>query len=76
MDATLPPVWLVALLAAGAAPFVVGAWQSALERRMRQRTLDVIARAGLSAPAGPANPMRSISSTRSRLRDNDRERSS
>jgi hypothetical protein len=48
MLATLPPVWLLALLAAGAAPFAVGAWQSALERRMRQRTLDVIARAGLS----------------------------
>lgn len=36
------PVWLVALIFAGAAPFLAGALQSLLERRLRRRTLEAI----------------------------------
>ena len=36
------PVWLIALILACAAPFLVGALQSLLERRLRRRTLDTI----------------------------------
>jgi hypothetical protein len=36
------PVWLVALIFAGAAPFLAGALQSLLERRLRERTLEAI----------------------------------
>jgi hypothetical protein len=48
-ELTTPQVWLVALVLAGLAPFAVAAWQASLERRTRQRTLDVMARAGIAA---------------------------
>jgi hypothetical protein len=48
VDSAMPPVWLVALLVAGAAPFAVGSLQAVLERRMRRRTIDVMMRAGIA----------------------------
>jgi hypothetical protein len=41
----MPPLWLVALLVAAAAPFCAAALQVALESRLRRRTNAVLARA-------------------------------
>jgi hypothetical protein len=45
IDVLHPPLWLVALLAAGAAPFLAGAMQALLESKLRRRTEMVLARA-------------------------------
>jgi hypothetical protein len=45
MTVTLPPIWLVALVVAALAPWAAGALQKALERRVRRRTLALLARA-------------------------------
>jgi hypothetical protein len=56
IDASAHHVWIVALALAGAAPFAAAAWQSAIERRMRRRTLDVLAHARLDARDGRRRP--------------------
>jgi hypothetical protein len=45
IDLLHPPLWLVALIAAGAAPFLAGALQALLESKLRRRTETVLARA-------------------------------
>jgi hypothetical protein len=50
IDVLHPPLWLVALVAAGAAPFFAGALQALLESKLRRRTEMVLARA-FSAPS-------------------------
>jgi hypothetical protein len=45
IDVLHPPLWLVALIAAGAAPFLAGALQALLESQLRRRTESVLARA-------------------------------
>ena len=42
---SMPPLWLVALIVAGAAPFCAAALQSALEARLRGRTRATLERA-------------------------------
>jgi hypothetical protein len=42
---SMPPLWLVALTLAAAAPFCAAALQAALESRLRSRTQATIARA-------------------------------
>lgn len=59
------PIWFAALLLAALAPFAVRALQAALTRRMRERTLDVIHRAGLSPRPDEG------ASGRARARDQD-----
>jgi hypothetical protein len=44
-DILSAPLWLVALVAAVAAPFFVAALQAMLEARLRRRTLRVLERA-------------------------------
>ena len=51
LDVTHPPLWLVALIVAGAAPWVAGALQAVLESRLRRRTDAVLARALAMLPA-------------------------
>jgi hypothetical protein len=41
----MPPLWLVALIAAAAAPFCAAALQAVLEARLRRRTSATLARA-------------------------------
>jgi hypothetical protein len=45
------PVWLIALVLACAAPYLAGAVESALDARLRRRTLEILARAGAGALA-------------------------
>jgi hypothetical protein len=62
-DLLRAPLWLVALLAAAAAPFVAGALQMALAARVRRRSEDLVARAlgridarGTTGRGGPGKP--------------------
>jgi hypothetical protein len=48
MVSAMPPVWLIALIVAGVAPFAAGALQAVLERRMRRRTFEALGRAGIA----------------------------
>jgi hypothetical protein len=41
----MPPLWLVALIVAAAAPFCAAALQAGLESRLRRRTSATLARA-------------------------------
>jgi hypothetical protein len=41
----MPPLWLVALIVAAAAPFCAAALQAVLESRLRRRTSATLARA-------------------------------
>jgi hypothetical protein len=41
----MPPLWLVALIVAAAAPFCAAALQAALETKLRRRTSTTLARA-------------------------------
>ena len=41
----MPPLWLVALIAAAAAPFCAAALQALLESKLRRRTSTTLARA-------------------------------
>jgi hypothetical protein len=49
----MPPLWLVALIVAAAAPFCAAALQAVLESRLRARTSAILDRA-LSMPGGEA----------------------
>jgi hypothetical protein len=41
----MPPLWLVALIVAAAAPFCATAFQAVLESKLRRRTSTTLARA-------------------------------
>jgi hypothetical protein len=56
IDLLHPPLWLVALIAAGAAPFLAGALQALLESKLRRRTETVLARAFSTLNAMPHDP--------------------
>jgi hypothetical protein len=58
------PIWLVALVAAGLAPYAVSLIEQAMQRRVRRRTLTVLARAGV--PQSPPVAAARDSSQRSR----------
>jgi hypothetical protein len=49
---TSPPLWLVALVMAALAPWGSRALQVLLERRLRRRTLALLAKARLHTPGG------------------------
>ena len=50
------PPWLAALVVAGLAPWLVRVLQAALERRVRLRTLQTLARASVAASRGGGHP--------------------
>jgi hypothetical protein len=64
LDVTHPPLWLVALVVAGAAPWFASALQAMFESKLRRRTDAVLARAlaasGTRGPQGkgPSHPPR------------------
>jgi hypothetical protein len=47
-SASFPPIWLIAVGLAAASPLCVSAFQAAVKARVRRRTLNTIARAGLT----------------------------
>ena len=47
-----PPVWLLALVVAALAPFVVGAFVAGLEKRVQRRTHRVLAQAQIRRGPG------------------------
>jgi hypothetical protein len=44
-DVSSPPLWMLALVVAAVAPWTARALQLVLERRVRRRTLDLVAKA-------------------------------
>jgi hypothetical protein len=48
----MPPLWLVALILAAAAPFCAAGLQAVLETMLRRRTSEVLAKARSTQPAG------------------------
>jgi hypothetical protein len=53
---TLPPLWMIALVLAALAPWGARALQAWLERRLRQRTRDVLSRARPVEQPGRTDP--------------------
>ena len=53
LDVTHPPLWLLALLVAGAAPWAAGALEALFESRLRRRTDAVLARAFAALDSAP-----------------------
>ena len=49
----MPPLWLVALILAAAAPFCAAGLQAVLETMLRRRTSEVLAKARSTQPAQP-----------------------
>jgi hypothetical protein len=47
----MPPLWLVALILAAAAPFCAAGLQAVLETTLRRRTSEVLAKARSARPA-------------------------
>jgi hypothetical protein len=56
LPAFTPPIWMMALVLAALAPWGARALQAWLERRLRQRTLDVLSRARPDEPPGRTDP--------------------
>jgi hypothetical protein len=52
MEVTAPPLWLVALVMAALAPWGARALQVILERRLRRRTLALLAEVRSAKPGG------------------------